>query len=59
MELEKKLNQFYSKMNLEKDNSILKMSPEKRKQTYIQLKREEEERRKKEEEEKKKLLGIS
>jgi hypothetical protein len=59
MELEKKLSQFYSKMNMEKDNSILKMSAEKRKQMYIQLKRQEEERRKKDEEEKKKLLGIS
>ena len=59
MELEKKLNQFYSKMNVEKDHSILKMSVEKRKEIYLQLKRQEEERRKKEEEERKKLMGLS
>ncbi len=52
MTLEKNLSDFYKRMNLLKNQSIYKKSPEERYKIYKNLKREEAERKKKELEEK-------
>ena len=52
MTMEKNLSDFYSRMNLLKDQSIYKKTEEERYKMYRTLKREEAERKKKELEEK-------
>lgn len=52
LELNRKLNQFNKDINKLKDESILKKSPEQRKQMYKELLRAEAERKRKEEEDK-------
>lgn len=52
MTMEKNLSDFYRRMNLLKDQSIYKKTPEERFKMYKNLKREEAERKKKELEEK-------
>ncbi len=55
MEFERKLKDFNVSINSLKERSVQKLSPEKRKDVYLQLKRKEaEEKRKKQEEEEKK-----
>ena len=58
MNLEKNLSDFYKRMNLLKNQSIYKKSPEERYKIYKNLKREEAERKKKELEEKLEKLKI-
>ena len=53
MEIEKKINAFYSQLNRLKDQSMLKKSKEQRMEIYLRLKREAEEKRRKEMEDKK------
>ena len=57
MEMEKKLNQFHTRMNQLKDLSVLKKNKIEKKGIFLELKRQEEERKKKEEEDKLKLSG--
>ncbi len=59
MEFDNKLKVFNKSMSSLKENSVMKLSPEKKKQVYRHLKRKEaeERRKKKEEEEKKKNEG--
>ena len=56
--MEKNLSDFYKRMNLLKNQSIYKKSPEERYKIYKNLKREEAERKKKELEEKLEKLKI-
>ena len=58
MTMEKNLSDFYKRMNLLKNQSIYKKSPEERYKIYKNLKREEAERKKKELEEKLEKLKI-
>ncbi len=57
MTMEKNLSDFYKRMNVLKDQSIYKKSPEDRYKMYRNLKREEAERKKKELEEKMEKLN--
>ena len=59
MEFDNKLRVFNKSMSTLKEKSVMKLSPEKKKQVYRELKRKEaeERRKKKEEEEKKKNEG--
>ena len=58
MTMEKNLSDFYKRMNLLKNQSIYKKSPEERYKIYKNLKREEAERKKKELEENLEKLKI-
>ncbi len=58
MTMEKNLSDFYKRMNLLKNQSIYKKTPEERYKMYKNLKREEAERKKKELEEKLEKLKI-
>jgi hypothetical protein len=53
IELEKKLNQFYSTYNSLKSSSVIKISKEKKKKIYNELKRKEAQKKLEEEEKKK------
>lgn len=59
MELEEKLKNFYSQMNSLKEQSVMKMSKEQRKQLYMNLKRQEAEKKKKEAEEREKQANMN
>jgi hypothetical protein len=58
MTLEKNLSDFYRRMNILKEQSIYKKTPEERYKMYRNLKREEAERKKKELEEKMEKLNL-
>jgi hypothetical protein len=59
MELDDKLIKFYSQMNSLKEQSVMKMNKEQKKQLYDNLVKQEEEKKKKENEEKEKLANMN